>query len=118
MACKIGNKLPDDVWWQTVRTLGSGEGIDRPGGKWPNLHMSWLPVYNEDCIMCKGRTAKGEEPFCTDCCPTQAMIYGDIDDPQSELSQMIEKLRDRDFRLFRLPSWESSRDNIVYASKD
>ena len=117
MACKIGNHLPDDTWWSTVRTLGSGEGIDRPGGTWPNLKMGWLPVFSKSCVMCAGRTAEGELPYCVYNCPTQAMWYGDLEDEGSEIAQKVEELRDRDFRLFRLPSWENSKEGIVYASK-
>ena len=32
LACKVGNGLPDEKFWLTVRTEGSGEGIDRPAG--------------------------------------------------------------------------------------
>lgn len=48
MSCEIGNGLPDETWWTTVRTLGSGEGIDRPAGVWPNLNMSWIPSYGSE----------------------------------------------------------------------
>lgn len=117
MACKVGNRLADEVWWQTVRTLGSGEGIDRPSGVWPNLKMSWLPIHSKECVMCAGRTAEGKEPYCVHNCPTEAMHYGDIDDESSLISQKVEELRERDFRIFKLPSWENSHDSIVYASK-
>lgn len=67
--------------------------------------------------MCGGRTAQGEQPYCVYDCPTQAMWYGDLEDDSSEIAQKVEELRDRDFRLFRLPSWENSLENVVYASK-
>lgn len=117
MACKVGNRLADDTWWNTVRTLGSGEGIDRPSGTWPDLKMSWIPVYSKNCVMCAGRTSQGELPYCVYNCPTEAMWYGDIEDEGSDVSKKIEELRDQDFRLFRLPEWENSKENIVYATK-
>lgn len=117
MACKIGNHLPDDVWWHTVRTLGSGEGIDRPGGKWPNLTMSWLPVHRKSCVMCAGRTSEGELPYCVAACPCEAMFYGDADSGEGEVFDKIEQLRERGYRIFQLPAWEDSRDGIVYASR-
>jgi len=116
-ACKFGNGLSDDVWWQTVRTLGSGEGIDRPAGQWPNLTMSWMPVHSDKCILCKNRTAIGDSPYCAHSCPTQALVYGDLDDPSSQIAQKLTDLRDKGFRVFQLPSWENSKKEVIYASK-
>lgn len=117
MACKVGIKLPDDTWWSTVRTLGSGEGIDRPSGTWPNLKMGWIPIMSKSCVMCSGRTTQGELPYCVNSCPTEAMTYGDLGDENSAVAKKIEELRDRDFRIFRLPAWENSKEGVVYASK-
>ena len=43
------------------------------------------------CTLCKERTDRGEEPMCVACCPAKARIYGDLDDPESEISQVIAK---------------------------
>ena len=45
----------------------------------------------EKCTLCKERTDRGEEPMCVACCPVKARIYGDLDDPASEISQVIAK---------------------------
>ena len=45
----------------------------------------------EKCTLCKERTDRGEEPMCVACCPAKARIYGDLDDPASEISQVIAK---------------------------
>ena len=118
MACKVGNDLPDDVWWQTVRTLGSGEGIDRPKGSWPDLSMSWMPVHSKECVLCAGRTADGELPYCVASCPCEAMFYGDASDPESNVSKKTEELRSRGYKIFALPKWEGSREGIVYARRE
>lgn len=111
LACKVANGLDDDVFWQTVRTEGSGEGIDRPAGQWPDLHMSWIPIWSKDCTKCPERIAAGEEPYCVHACPNGALSVGDA------AAQAAEELRDRGFRIFELPAWENSKDGIVYASK-
>ena len=111
LACKVGNNLPDDEFFLTVRTLGSGEGIDRPAGVWPNLHMSWQPVWSQKCIKCPGRLAKGELPYCVNSCPCGALSIGD------EAAAKKEELREKGFRFFELPAWDVTKDGVVYAEK-
>ena len=39
MGCKVGNHLADDEYRVEVKTHGSGAGIDRPAGVYPELHL-------------------------------------------------------------------------------
>ena len=111
LACKVGNQLPDDEFWLTVRTLGSGEGIDRPAGTWPNLHMSWQPIWSTSCVKCPSRIARGDAPYCVNSCPCDALSIGE------EAADRKEELRERGFRFFELPAWEKSKDGVIYAEK-
>lgn len=43
----------------------------------------------EKCAMCKHRVDRGEEPACINVCPGRARFWGDLDDPDSEVSQLI-----------------------------
>ena len=68
--------------WQTpVRVTGANYGDAevpvRPKG------------VAEKCTLCRERTDRGEEPMCVVCCPAHARIFGDLDDPDSEISQTI-----------------------------
>lgn len=112
LACKVGNKLADEDYWLTVRTLGSGEGIDRPAGEWPNLHMSWIPIWSQSCVKCPSRVKAGDKPYCVNCCPSKALFIG------AEAEAKKAEARQKGFRIFSLPAWENSKDEIVYGTRD
>jgi molybdopterin-containing oxidoreductase family iron-sulfur binding subunit len=43
----------------------------------------------EKCHLCHHRVSAGLLPACVQACPTQAMIFGDLDDKQSELNRLL-----------------------------
>ena len=43
----------------------------------------------EKCTFCYQRTSKGEEPACMVLCPGRARHWGDLDDPDSDVSRII-----------------------------
>jgi Fe-S-cluster-containing dehydrogenase component len=46
----------------------------------------------QKCNMCAHALDKGEkEPRCVESCPTNAIIFGDLDDESSEISQLLKK---------------------------
>lgn len=45
----------------------------------------------EKCTFCYKRLERGEEPACMVLCPGRARYYGDLDDPDSEVAELIRK---------------------------
>lgn len=43
----------------------------------------------EKCIFCEGLVAEGKLPACTTNCPGRARYFGDMDDPESPISQFM-----------------------------
>ncbi len=45
----------------------------------------------EKCIFCRHLVVQGELPYCVDSCPAGARIFGDRNDPKSEVAQLLKK---------------------------
>lgn len=112
--CKFGNGLADGDWFMTVRTLGSGEGIDKPAGKWPKLHMEWMPVWSKRCVKCAGRVGAGELPYCVSSCPNGALSFGDVDDPATPAGERFAAATAAGRKTYALPAYENSKEGIIY----
>ena len=82
----------------------------------------------QKCILCAHMLDNGEKvPRCVESCPTDALIFGDLDDPNSEISKIMasgetEVLRpgfdvDEKVKYLHLPK-KFIAGTVIYADKD
>ena len=63
----------------------------------------------EKCTFCDHRVNEGKLPRCVEACPADARIFGDLDDPKSQVNQLLGK-----FRPFRLKEAVGTEPAVFY----
>ncbi|UCF79484.1 MAG: 4Fe-4S dicluster domain-containing protein [Candidatus Eiseniibacteriota bacterium] len=96
MACPYGQRhsVPG---WSTYFPDAEGE-LDfyqtYAKGRWEERNGYGIAT---KCDFCKDRVKEGKKPACAEACPAKARYFGDLDDPESEVSILIK--RERGFQL-------------------
>jgi len=63
----------------------------------------------EKCTFCVHRVEKGLDPACVETCPTDALVFGDVDDPNSPVSQYL-----RENQTWQLLDEAGTRPSVFY----
>lgn len=74
----VRTHIDDEPEYYTEHTIGDPSAQKHIGGT------------VEKCDFCRGRIDRGEAPACMELCPGRARYWGDIDDPDSDISKALE----------------------------
>ena len=66
-------------------------GCARCGEACPYNAISYNPELGtaDKCTMCDHRVVKGLDPMCVEVCPTRAMFFGDLNDENAEVTELV-----------------------------
>ena len=108
----------DDTPVMKGGSIGPAEEVRKIGG-------NVIPYYNperedtlagirpmgvvEKCTFCDHLIEKGKLPACVEACPADARIFGNIDDPSSQVNRLLGK-----FRPFRLKESLGTEPRVYY----
>ncbi len=75
------------------------------------------PVANQavKCHNCYHRTEQGMEPACVPTCPSDALYFGDLNDPDSKISQALQAAEENDVELVQLRAEKETRPRMWFA---
>lgn len=112
------------TFWRNDKALIKGcttspsEEVEEIGGKGTPYYNpereDTLPVVRpkgvvEKCTFCDHRIKMGLLPACVEACPADARIFGDLDDPDSEVNELLGK-----FKAYRLKEHMGTEPKIYY----
>lgn len=66
----------------------------------------------EKCTFCHHRVSNGLQPACVEVCPSKARIFGDQQDPKSEIAKLLASKK-----TFRLMEEKGTKPNVFYINK-
>lgn len=116
---------PQPRWSDTGSAIpgctASGAEVAKLAGAVPPMMNQWKggdlqPVRSDDvvekCTFCYHRVLNGLQPACVEVCPAKARIFGDQDDPGSEISKILKAEKS-----FRLQEDKGTKPNVHYIGK-
>lgn len=102
------NREEPHEFWRDDKAL-IADGTSSPVEITQQVEGTEIPYYNpereatlpgirpqgvvEKCTFCDHRVAEGELPYCVEACPANARIFGDLDDPNSEVNRLLGKFQ-------------------------
>jgi len=69
--------------------IGCGNCV--PGCPYGARYLHPVKKIADKCDLCQRRLEQGLEPACVAACPTRARVFGDMNDPSSEISHVLKR---------------------------
>ena len=73
------------------------------------MYEKWQKGTVQKCTLCVHRIDKGLKPACVETCPTKALVFGNLNDPESEISKLV-----RERPHFRPKEELKTNPNVYY----
>lgn len=80
VACPYGSRSFN---WKDPRTAPNLEAIDQ------HSYPTRMRGVVEKCTFCDERLARGEQPACVEVCENGEMVFGDLNDPESDIRRLL-----------------------------
>ena len=68
------------------------------------------------CNLCKHLIDHNLEPACVSTCMTSCRVFGDLDDPDSEVSRLLKEKKEHILQ-FPVPWGSPAKPNVIYVRK-
>lgn len=110
-ACPTGAtyKDPTDGVVKVRKNLCIGCGSCIPACPYGARHRHPEKKIVDKCDYCEALRTAGRTPACVETCPTQARVFGDLNDPDSQAAQLL-----RTKKTIRIVNQETDTDPALY----
>ncbi len=119
----FNKKAPHEFWRNNEKLIEGGtsspkEVAQKTGAQIPYYNHKINKTYVgirpkgivEKCTFCDHRILEGKDPYCVEACPTKAKVFGDLNQPASQINQLLYR-----YGFFRLREELRTKPRVFYA---
>ncbi|MEK6233334.1 MAG: hypothetical protein N2C14_01335, partial [Planctomycetales bacterium] len=93
----------------------SGHGACVDACPYGAIYMDPVAKQAVKCHNCYHRTEIGMEPACVPTCPSEALYFGDLNDPESKISKAMAEAKAADVELTQLREEKDAKPRMWFA---
>jgi len=118
----FNEEKPHEFWHNKEQAIEKGTSS---GKEMADKYDAPFPFYNPDraktyggvrpkgivekCTLCDHRIKDGDVPYCVASCPSGARVFGDLEDPKSEINKLLNK-----YSYFKLGENFGTKPKVFY----